>query len=102
MTNLDKEYSSGYGSKDGSGHGYGHGSGLSNGHGFGHSYGNGHGHGDGDGSGAGDGTEEKRKEIERIILKRIPDNDLPLYLNIWEFPETRTLLEKKLKNNKPL
>ena len=52
----------------------------------------------GDGSGSGSSTKEKRKEIEKIILERIPDNELPLYLNIWEFQETKTLLEKRLKN----
>jgi len=109
MTTKDCLQGDGYGNGDGSGdgsgsgHGYGSGQGYGNGdgsgqgHGHGSGYGSGQGYGNGDGSGYGSGTKEKRKEIEKIILERIPDNELPLYLNIWEFQETRILLEKRLK-----
>ena len=73
-----------YGSGSGSGSGYGSGSGSG--------YGSGDGYGDGSGYGDGDG----RKKIELNILKNIPDRDLPLYLNIWEFQETKTEFHKRL------
>ena len=58
--------------------------------------GSGSGSGDGYGSGYGYGTEEKRKKIELNILSHIPDIDLPLYLNIWEFEETKMEFSKRL------
>ena len=56
--------------------------------------------GSGNGSGSrfwdGSGTEKERKKIELNILSHIPDIDLPLYLNIWEFEETKTEFSKRL------
>jgi hypothetical protein len=53
--------------------------------------------GSGDGSGEGSGYEEKRLQIELNILSHIPDSDLPLFIGIWEFEETKKLFENKLK-----
>ena len=60
-------------------------------------HGSGQGNGNGQGSGYGYGSPSKRLKIELNILKNIPDSDLPLYLNIWEFQETRHALELRLK-----
>ena len=84
-------YGRGYGGGWGSGEGNGSGTGYGNG------YGNGYGSGYGDGSGYGSGSEEERKKIELNILKNIPDIDLPLYLDIWEFPETKQALAERFK-----
>jgi hypothetical protein len=48
------------------------------------------------GSGSG-GSEEKRLQIELNILSHIPDSDLPLFIGEWEFEETKSLFETRLK-----
>jgi hypothetical protein len=78
---------------DGSGDGYGSGSGY----GYGYGYGEGDGSGYGSGSGSGCGAEEVRKEIELQILSRVPDRELPLYLDAWEFEETKVMFEARLR-----
>jgi hypothetical protein len=63
----------------------------------GYGFENGSGIGYGFGSGSGSGYEEKRLQIELNILSHIPDSDLPLFIGIWEFEETKKLFEKRLK-----
>ena len=77
--------------------GWGDGSGSGSGSGYGNGSGSGEGSGYGDGYGDGYGSEEKRKGIELNILKNIPDDELPLYFNIWEFKESKEELEKRFK-----
>ena len=51
----------------------------------------------GSGYGSGYGYGSERKKIELNILDHIPDSELPLWLGIWEFDETKNLFEQKLK-----
>ena len=67
--------------------------------GSGSGYGNGYGSGEGSGKGYGYGLEEERKKVELNILKNIPDIDLPLFLEGWEFEETKGRLTERLKGD---
>ena len=49
------------------------------------------------GEGDGTGIKEERQKIELNILKNIPDLDLPLYMNIWEFEKTKKVFYSRLK-----
>jgi hypothetical protein len=80
---------------DGSGNGSGNGNEDGSGDGSGNwSMETGDSHGNG--SGYGTGNRTNRKEIELNILKHIPDRDLPLYIGIWEFDESRKMFEERL------
>ena len=81
VTGSVSGYGSGYGSGDGSGDGSGYGSG------YGYGYGN------------GSGSESERLKIEMNILKNIPIKNLPLFIGIWEFDETKTAFSNKLKRS---
>ena len=84
----------GWGEGNGSGSGINWGSGYGSGSGYGDGYGDGRGYGDGSGYGDGDGTEEARKKIELNILLNIPEIDLPMFIDIWEFQEIQNLFLK--------
>ena len=74
------------------GYGYGWGTGSGNGYG----YGSGDGY-DGRGNGPGTGSVKARKKIELNILENIPQEVLLLYMHCWEFEETKTKYQERLK-----
>jgi hypothetical protein len=71
------------------------GKGDGSGSGWGSGDGSGRGWGSGDGSGR--GSKEARLKIELQILSTIPNSDLPLWINCWEFDETQVKFENMLK-----
>ena len=81
------------------GQGDGDGSGWADirGCGSGDGYGLGTGMGSGDGRGDGSGSDEGRLKVELNILSNIPDIDLPMFLDIWEFEESREVFWKRLR-----
>ena len=68
--------------------------------GYGYGSGYGEGNGSGDGWGSGSGTKEARKKIELNILKNIPEIDLPMFIDIWEFQENQNLFLKMISEIK--
>jgi hypothetical protein len=44
----------------------------------------------------GDGYGSERLKIEFQILKNIPDKELPLYIDIWEFEEVKQAFIERL------
>ena len=85
-----------------SGDDLGYGSGFGSVSGFGYGWGTGYcdGSGNGDGSGDGPGVYEVRKKTELNILKNIPEEDLPMFIDAWEFQETQNLFLKMVSEIK--
>jgi hypothetical protein len=62
-------------------------------------YGDGSGYGTGNGDGSGYGYGSERLKIEFQILRNIPEKELPLYMDIWEFEEVKQKFINRLGGN---